>query len=282
MSNRKQSVKMSLSPKESEVVALHSAVKAIDAMVNHLFFDFNPNNEGTEVVFKDSPHAMLFSSLLTDFITQDSSEMCPKSESRLEALLRICGEPQFNEEATINALHVACTDFREWLKYTPIFEDVYFADISLEVTMKMSRSKLITLCGTIVKHNEMSLSRTANHLKNVMHENGYNISSFDSYMMMEGFVDYFLDSVILYHASTLVQMLNDIRHEIKSYLAPESQKATAWIEDDMLKVIRPQIMIPESIKDDYSKACYHRLIQDVRSKSYVDRFKAPNHLKLRY
>ena len=94
-------------PAEFEVISLHSSIKAIDGMVNFLFLSFSHNEMGTEARFKDIPHAELFNSLLTDFITPDQSELSLNMESRLDALLRVTKTPQFDQKK-----YNFCTFFR--------------------------------------------------------------------------------------------------------------------------------------------------------------------------
>ncbi|MFW5498973.1 MULTISPECIES: hypothetical protein [unclassified Maridesulfovibrio] len=274
----------SISAIEKEVISLHTTNRAIDDMVNHILLDFYPNEASTEAHFKDIPQATLFNSRLTDFLTPDGSELCiNKNESRLESTIRITQSPHFNQDDTIGDLKKACEIFDGWLLQEPIFEEINLPSINQVVSLRLPRIFFIKTCGNILKHNDMSLNKVAQRLQKWFSKNDYVLSSQDSYMVLDDFLDWFHNNIFIYHGCIIAQMLNDIRHGIKAYLRPAALKSTYWVYDEYLERNTPRITIPPEMESDYSKHCYQSLMHDAaRQRANVNLFKTPDYFKLRY
>lgn len=268
---------------EAEVISLHTTNRAIDDMVNLQLLNFYPNEHGTEARFKEIPQATLFNSRLTDFLTCDQSPMCiKKNESRLESTIRITNSPHFNQKDTVGDLKRACATFHEWLSYEPTFEDVNLHSINKVVSLTMPRSFFIKTCGNILKHNDMSLNTVAKNLKNLLAKNSCDINAQDSYMVLDDFIEWFHYDIFIYHGCIIVQMLNDVRHAIKAYLRPEALSAPRYVYDELFKKETPRIIVSDKMKSDYTRHCYHDLMQDTQQSAYVKQFKTPDYFTLRY
>jgi hypothetical protein len=85
------------------------------------------------------------------------------------------------------------------------------------------------------------------------------------------------DNVLNYHASTITEMMNNIRWGIHAYLKPEFDRAYHKTDG-----IFYDFALPDDISTDLGITCYWELMNAVRSGPYVQRFKVNEILKLRY
>ncbi len=274
MSKRPLCDKLNLTSAEKEVIILKSILDMTKKMVNHTIFDFL-GNPPTEVMFKSLPEQAYFSSIFVDFLSYPSAFFSKPSTGLIEydflyMLKEICENPILGEQTSL--LKKNTIKFIEWLN-----EEVEINSYFLENSKKIliSRRKYFRIIGTAYKHNLTNLTRQVETLQEVFKRNGIVKGIDEVYLYLDAFCEE-IQSILAYHVSTVVEFLNNIRIGIYDYLTPICRQIGCNNK------LRGKYTYPEDIMSNLGKAYFQDLINDVYSKFYIDGFKVPNILKLRY
>ena len=112
-----------------------------------------------------------------------------------------------------------------------------------------------------------------------MSKSGITVDINEALLALAEFHERFHTDILNYHSSTIAEFLNNIRWGIYDYLQPEFNKSIVWEGGDPPKY---HYTHPKEIQSEFAKACYWDLMNEVRSKPYMRRFKVTKYLKLRY
>jgi hypothetical protein len=96
-------------------------------------------------------------------------------------------------------------------------------------------------------------------------------------LALNEFYERFHDDIIIYHTSTLVEFLNNIRWGIHEYLEPESRRSRT--RDTKRATAAFYHEIPTQIQNSYARQCYWDLMRGVQWKPFIKKFKATQTLK---
>lgn len=237
------------------------------------------NEEGSEIKFKTAAHARHFSSLLVDFLTPKPSILSSTHLSRLTSLIKIAHSPSFKKQGNTISLKTTSEAFDNWINTEVVAQDVNFSEINLTATIRASRWFFIRTCGTIGKHNEMSLDRIAKQIHTKIRENGCNITRHQSYVILDNYYDWFYNQYLVRYVTHIAKMLNDIRHSISDYVNPERQRTLEWKYIDAFGEYAACTVVPSSMENDYSRHCYNSLINLLRTQPYFNKFEKPSNIK---
>jgi len=110
--------------------------------------------------------------------------------------------------------------------------------------------------------------------------NGVSVSWTDALRALDDFHGRFHDDILIYHTTTLAELLNNVRWAIHEYLKAEYDRSykPPKSEDDP----RYTFTYPVGVSNEYAKARYWDLMNSVRGKPWIRRFTGSQFLKGRY
>jgi len=260
---------------EQEVIFLKATTETIDAIVNHDMLTRSEGEEAGEARFKTTAHQRLFNIILVDFLSKSAAEITRESKSYLDALIDICERPMFDQDHSVLKLEDATRSFKQWLEIE-VEVEMWLPAISLDTKLRILRREFIKICGNIAKHNFSRLSRIVNDLRDIVSRNGITIADEDALLILDDFYERFHTDILNYHASYIVEQLNDIRWGIHAYLEPEFRRSIVY-ENGVY-----HYTYPDGISAHFAKNCYSELMNEVRRKPYLQRFKTYDILKKAY
>lgn len=273
-----------LSNAEKEIVVLMASWQAIGEMVNNSIMIVNHRDPDSSIMFNTSSDKKYFGIILLDFL---NSKIFGVGENCLDSLLGIIQKPIFNED--VGELKNSAESFKEWLE-----EDVqldhdgetrtfWFPSIDTDIALKIKRIEFIKICGNISKHNMLGLGRQAEIILQIFKRNEVDIELPQALLIMEEFYEQFHNDLFTYHSSAIAEFLNNIRWEIYNYLKPLFDQSIEYYPD---KAFYPQLgykyNYPENISNEYAKEIFWNLMNEIRSKPYVPKFKVSRFFKMRY
>jgi len=262
---------------EQEVIILKATKELIDSMVNFQLMSLLGNGPDSEIAFKDYTHQRFFNITLVDFLSRTDKRGPIKQTSYLGGLREIVNNPYFDENNSVHNLKIATQEFKEWLEQE-VEVDVWLPSIDKETKLKILRFDFLKMTGDISKHNYLRAIGVAEDLKDILSKSGITVDINEALLALAEFYERFQD-ILGYHSSTIAEFLNNIRWGIYEYLQPELKKSIVWEDGDPPKY---HYTYPKEIQGEFAKACYYELMNEVRSKPYMRKFKVTKWLKLRY
>lgn len=265
------------SPSEMEVVVLLAIIDTLNNILNHEVVEIRKSGEYSEVHFKSAIQQKFFNVILTDFLSKLKNKSISNEMTFLELLQNICTQPQFNQNNTISSLQKSTATFHEWINDF-IRVETPFPSLNRSVDLRIKRADFIQMCGNISKHHFAHLTMVARSFSEIMKENGLDVDLNQCLIGLNDFYDHFHNDIFSYLSSYITEMLNEILWGIHDYLSFEY--------DHSLKIDKEtdsySYTIPKHIQSAYVKTCYWDLMNRIRSKPCLQRFKSPVYLKLRY
>jgi hypothetical protein len=270
---------MKFTDTEKEVIFLKAIKELIDSMVNYEVLNLLGEDPHSEVYFKSMTHQKYFNIILLDFLSCSDKKVLGKQQSYLGAIRDICQSPNFNKNNSIKNLTISTQEFVDWLEQEAQVE-IWLPSIDTQTTLSIKRIEFIKICGNISKHNFSRLSGVANELIEIFKRNGIDIGFEDALSILDEFYDTFHSGILNYHGSTISEFLNNIRWGIYEYLQPEFQQSIVYEGTEHPQ--RYHYTYPKEINDNFAKNCYWDLMNEVRSKPYMNKFQVTRYLKMRY
>ena len=269
---------MAYSEIEKEIIFLKAVQELIDEMVNYELLDLIGQDPHSEIRFKSSTHQRFFNIILVDFLSLSDKKVIGEQQSYLGAIKKICANPHFNVDESVNTLSAAAQEFIDWLEQDAEV-DVWLPSTEIETTLSIKRIEFLKICGNISKHNFSRLSGVVSELIRIFKRNGIEISFEDALLILDEFYERFHDDILNYHGSTIAEFLNNIRWGIHKYLKPEFSQSIVHEGGDPPKY---RYTFPIDIEDKFAKNTYWELMNKIRSGPYVKEFKVTRYLKLKY
>lgn len=178
--------------------------------------------------------------------------------------------------------------FDTWLNQYVQFEDtdqpklLWFPSIDKELTLEITRIEYIRICGNISKHNPLGLDRQAKKVQQVFRLSKEEITLTQALLAIDDFYEQFNGSIFSYHSSSIVEFLNNIRLAIYEYLRVMHSKVIHYYRNEKSNVRRYLYRIPEEITNDYVRAIFWDLMNDMLQPTHLPRFWSCKTLKGRY
>ncbi len=263
---------------EKEIIFLKAVQELIDEMVNYEVLDLIGEDPHSEIRFKSSTHQKFFNIILVDFLSRSDKKVIGEQLSYLGAVKKICENPHFSVDGSVDVLSAATREFTEWLEQGTKIE-VWLPSAEIKTTLSIKRIEFLKMCGNITKHNFSRLSGVVGELNEIFERNNISISFGDAFLILEEFYERFHDGILNYHGSTIAEFLNRIRWGIHKYLEPEFSKS---IVDEGGDPPKYSYTIPADVKSKFGKNIYWELMNKIRRGPYVKEFKVTRYLKLRY
>ena len=263
---------------EREVIILEAVTELIDSIVNPKILLFIEGDPNSEVQFNSYAHQKLFCIYLVDFLSCTDGRSPIGKISYLEGLREIISSPNFNENNSIQNLTVATQKLGDWLEQEVEVDSVRLMPIDKETIIKVKRLSFLKMTGNITKHNYLRSVGVAKELREILLVSGIHIDIDQALLVLADFYDRFTD-IMGYHASTITELLNNLRWGIFEYLQPELNRSMIRVDE------RPptyRYKYPTEIKSEFAKNCYWELMNEVLKKPYLRKFQVTKWLKLRY
>jgi hypothetical protein len=269
---------LELTPIEQEATFLKATWEAINSMVNLSLLSLHGDDPDCSVLFHNRNHQQLFNIGLVDFLSKTDRRGPVAQSSYLAALGQISETPHFSVEDSIEGLRRSTSDFATWLNDT-IVVDVWFPSISLETPLRVSRLRYIKMTGDLSKHNFLRAVGVAEDIQSLLASQGVEIDIGSAMLALENFYEWFHDHVFNYHASTISEFLNNIRWGIHDYLQPEFARS---IVHDLDNPPMYRFTYPPGVDSKFGQQTYWDLMNLVRGRPYMRKFKVTRWQKLRY
>jgi hypothetical protein len=269
---------MAYSEIEKEIIFLKAVQELIDEMVNHEVLNLIGKDPHSEIRFKSSTHQRFFNIILVDFLSLSDKNVMGEKLSYLGAVRKICANPHFNVDGSVDALAAASQEFTEWLDQDAEVE-VWLPSTEIETTLSIKRIEFLKICGNISKHNFSRLSGVVRELIEVFGRNNIKISVEEALLILNEFYERFHDDILNYHGSTIAEFLNNIRWGIHKYLKPEFSQSIIHEGGAPPKY---RYTYPADVEGKFARNTYWQLMNKIRSSPYVKEFKVTRYLKLRY
>ena len=270
---------MKFTATEKEVIILKAITELIDSMVNFEVFSLYGNDPHTSIGFQTMTHQQYFNIILLDFLSCFDEKVLGKKKSYLEAIKTICQFPNFNKNNSIKNLKISTEEFIIWLEQE-VQVKTWLPSIDTETSLSIKRIEFIKICGNISKHNFTRLSRVAKELISILKRNAINISFEDSLLILDDFYEIYHFDIFNYHSSTIAEFLNNIRWGIYEYLLSEFHQSIDYEGNKHPK--KYHYTYPKEINNNFTRNCYWDLMNKVRSKPYMRKFKVTRYLKMNY
>lgn len=270
--------KLVLSKIEKEVILLKAIEELIDSMISYEIFTLAGNDPDSNIMFISPTHQKFFNIILVDLLSPPNKEIIGNELSYLSAIDKICNNtPCFNENNSVNSLKSAVEEFLVWLKQE-VRVPVWFFSKGKESVLSIKRIDFLRICGNISKHNFSRLTRVVRALIEIFKSNKlYEIDFESTLLILNEFYERFHDDILNYHGSTIAEFLNNIRWGIYEYLQPEFSHS-AVLRDG----VQPRYTFPRGVDNKFAREAYRELMNEVREKPYMRKFKVTRYLKLRY
>lgn len=279
-----QSELLNLTNSEKEILILQATWESIKSMLNYQVLDLHHKNPDSSIQFKGSIHAKYFNIILLDFLHSKIFEI---GKNCIEALSFVIKKPQY--DFNINLLQKAVIDFKTWLNQPIKLEhngearSFWFPSINQEISLKITRSEFIKICGNISKHNILGLDRQAGVIKRIFSKNKIKIHLTDALLIMDEFYDQFHDNLFNYHSSTIAEFLNNIQWGIYEYLQPLYQQSLKCYWDDDHNINKYRYDYPQTLRNLYVREIFWNLMNNIRSTPILPKeFVVTRYLKMRY
>lgn len=206
---------------EKEIVTLSVVSDSINEIINYNVFSIVGVKPDTNILFKSDVHQRLFFILLVDFLSRPRPDPLEIGMPIEYLNCTVFKNPSFDKNGSIEQLVASVRAFDEWLDHDVVFEHVWLQTLGREVDLSFSRRKLIKICGDISKHNFARLSRRVESIQLACNRQNVALDASDAIVALDDFYDKFHRDILLYHSSTIAELLNNIRWGIHEYLQPE-------------------------------------------------------------
>ena len=270
---------MKFTPTEKEVIILKAVTELIDSMVNYEVFNLYGNDPHTSIGFRTMTHQKYFNIILLDFLSCFDEKVLGEKRSYLESIRTICQSSNFNKNSSIENLKKSTEEFIIWLEQE-VQVKTELPSIDNKTSLLIKRIEFIKICGNISKHNFTRLSGVAKELISILKRNEINISFEDSLLFLDYFYERYHIDIFGYHSSTIAEFLNNIRWGIYEYLLPEFCQSIDY--EGIKHPKKYHYTYPKEINNNFTRNCYWDLMNKVRSKPYMRKFKVTRYLKMNY
>lgn len=284
---------MAYSDIDQEVVILKAATEMLQGMVNHSLLMPLSQVEDTNVQFKTDTAATLFNILLVDFLSPVTGKdrpydlRCQPEEQGfvktadttfLFYLRQVIANPLTGHDVTSLKHHVEA--FASWLEDSSHIERMNLPSAQMtEAPFAIQRMRYLKLCGNIAKHSFARLGKDQANLLDALATNGVTVKEGHVTPVLEEFFAWFHHDLFLYHASTIVEFLNNIRWAIYDYLRLAHLLSETEIEVGTYKF--PSYNPPPGVSHDLAKELWWGMMWQHHRKPFFPRFSVDPIMKRR-
>ena len=263
---------------ESEVLLLRAVWELVDEAVNHAMLTIVGQPPDCEVRFDTAVHQRYFNIVLVDLLAWTDGSAPIQKTDFLEGLAAIAKAPKIASSEAVAPLGDAVREFREWLGQE-VQVEAWLSSINVNAVLSMPRQQFIRMTGNLSKHGFLRTYRVAAELQGLLAASRSDVTLHEASLGLSDLYDRFHSDVLAYHASTLAEFLNNIRWGIYEYLRPAYGESFSWAGDGPPNY---RFAFPSDVEHPYARQVFWDLMNAVRSKPCMGRFRVTRWLKLRY
>ncbi|RKY21525.1 MAG: hypothetical protein DRQ55_03920 [Planctomycetota bacterium] len=263
---------------EVEVLFLKTTVDQVNDMVNREVFQILGTSPEVEVRFWSMSQRNYFYVLLHDYLSVADKEIVPGKRSFLGALRDVVSDPQLGTDGDARPLRQAVNAFSEWLNFEATIP-LWLPAHDAELEAKIPRITFLKICGNTSKHSMLRRAGPARELRAILARSGLQLTFEEALLVLEEFYARFREDILIYHAGTIAEMLNELRWGVHEYLQSEFQRS---FEAKGGSPPRWGYRYPDSVVNALARGAYWDLMEDTHKRPWISRFEVTKHMKRLY
>lgn len=271
---------MSYTETEKEVIGLCVSLEAAGDMANHALLDVRKVERypgEAEVYFKTHIHQQLFLIRLLDFVSEKSSgQLIGHKGSCLSLLRQACESRKFDVEGSVSALSKAVDELEAWLGHKGRIK-LWLPTLEIETEIEVSRLDFLFVSANHSKHNLSRLSGVTRKVKTLLHEGGYSVDAEHIPLALDDFREHLSENYFVYYGTWLSELINNLVWGVHLYLRPQYYQSYRFTGDPSFP--KYEYIYPSDVVSRVSRQWFWRLMNNVRSDPYIERFKGAHYLK---
>jgi hypothetical protein len=269
---------MNYKKEEIETIGLCICLEAINNIVNHSILDLKSSSKFPDqsmAYFNSSVERDLFLIRFLDFVKESgNAALTGVSGSCLTVLESACNSSSFNKNESISELKKAISEMRNWLSYTSEMK-LWLPTLEIDAKLQVSREEFLFISGNQSKHNLSRLMGVSKKIQEILIRNGYSVQLEHIPLALDDFSEHLQQNYFIYYGTWIAELLNNIRWGLHVYLIPIFNESFTPDPDGVLYNYK----YPEVFENEIPKMWFWRLMNHVRAKPYVDKFKSPESFK---
>lgn len=263
---------------ETEVIGLCICLEAVNNIVNNILVDVRPLSKRPEqsvVYFNSYAEKELFLIRFLDFSKEGGdSRLTGVSGSCLNVLKSVCSTAGFNKNESVNELKSAVDELEIWLN-TKSSIKLWLPTLEINAEVEVSRLDFLKISGNQCKHNLSRLTGVSRDISDILERHDYSVPIEHIPLALEDFQEHLQENYFVYYGTWITELLNNIRWGIQTYLLPIFHESYIKGDDGFSY----HYEYPKNIHNDIPKQWFWRLMNNIRTGPYINRFNTPEGFK---
>lgn len=271
---------MTTSTAKNEVIGLCIAIEAIGDILNHALMEIcgkEKHLKDVTVLFHSRIHQQLFLIRLLDFAKETGDfGLTGVKGSCLDVIASACETKTFDTNNSVCALKDATTKLQQWLN-TPATLKLWIPTLNIEAELKVTRLYLLYISGNEAKHNISRLTGLTKNIQKMLGDHGHIVPLEQIPLALDDFAEHLTEHFFVYYSTWLAELLNNLRWGLQEYLNPIFKNCYKSAPE--LGEMAYRYDYPISMDSDISKSWFWRLMNNIRTGPYYEKFSASEYLK---
>ncbi|MBN2722230.1 MAG: hypothetical protein JXQ77_05375 [Campylobacterales bacterium] len=271
---------MNYTETEKEVIGLCVSLEAAGDMANHALLEMRRVEQcpdEAEVYFKTHIHQQLFLIRLLDFVSENSNgQLTGHKGSCLSLLKQASKSRKFDIEGSVKSLSKAVEELEAWLNYKRRIK-LWLPTLDLKAEIEVSRLDFLFIAANHSKHNLSRLSGVTSRIKNLLSKNGYSVDVEHIPLALDDFQEHLNGNYFIYYGTLLCELINNLIWGVHLYLHPQYLKSYVFTNE--VSFLRYEYVYPDDVVSQVPRQWFWRLMNNVRSNPYIERFRGAHYLK---
>lgn len=264
---------------EQETIGLCVCLEAIGNVANHALLELRDVSTfpgEAAVYFHSHIHQQLFLIRLIDFVKEvGDSRLTGVNGSCIEVLRSACTTQSFNTNNYIEELKESVDKLDNWLKYrAPI--TLWLPTLEINARVQVSRLDFLKISGNQSKHNLSRLTGVSKDIAKILNVHGYSVPVEYIPLALDDFREHLEEDFFVYYGTCLAELMNNIRWGLQTYLEPVFRKS--YCSEGPGSIMYTYHYPPE-IQNDVPRQWFWRLMNNIRSGPYIEKFVGAHYLK---
>jgi len=270
---------MNYSASEQEAIGLCVCLEAVDDIANHSLLELRDVSSlpgETEVYFHSHIHQQLFLIRLLDFVKEiGDKQLTGIQGSCLEVLRSACITESYEINGGINDLKESVEQLDKWLNYQmPI--TIWLPTLNINATIEISRLDFLKISGNHSKHNLSRLTGVSKDIAKILSDHGHSVPLEHIPLALDDFREHLEENFFVYYGTWLAELMNNIRWGVQTYLEPTFRKSYRAGGTESFAYTYEY---PIEVKHDVPRQWFWRLMNNIRVRPYLKKFKGAHYLK---
>lgn len=264
---------------EQEAIGLCICYEAVADMANHALLAVRPVSKypgEAEVLFHSHIHEQLFLVRLLDFVKEPgSSSITGVNGSCLDVLQAVCAVKNFEHESSCEELSDAVARLVEWLNSRSTIK-LWLPTLGIDARVEVSRLDFLFVAANQSKHNLSRLTGVSRKLHEILQKHGYEVQVEQLPLALDDFREHLQENYFVYYGTWLAELLNNVLWAITIYLNPQFKRSFQRSDEASYEY---SYAYPDQIRDSVAQQWFWRLMNNIKTKPYIDRFAGAHYLK---